>query len=286
LAPSQGNRIKIIGGRTGMGKSTLAINLATNAATSTDKYSVALISAGLTARQISMRMMAAAARVELNSLRKGTLKGEDWHKLAEFSGQLTEANMIIADTPDSLATIQLMCRHLKHETQGLDLVFIDDLQSLAERIGIKQTVHETSAMTQALKSMAVELDVPVVVTSQLKPTLEARTDKRPCINDLCCVSAIEQTADVIFLLYREEVYHQQADHEGDAEIIIAKQCYGELTRARLLFNGKFSRFDELDTVDPVKQALDDAYRKRDESIFAAMANDQNGDIDISPHAED
>jgi len=213
----------MVGGRPCMGKSAFAINLALNAATK--QFSVALFITDMPAQQMTMRKLTEETREEINHLHRG--------------------NLSIGESSESLPDIQCMCRRLKQSEQGLDLLVLDDLQSLAERIGIKQSAKGISTIIHALKTMAQELEIAVVVTSQLKRPLDYRADKHPVISDLYAASIIEQKADVIMFLYRDEVYNRKPDNEGLAEIIVAKQNHGEPGSIRLIFEANFGRFNNI-----------------------------------------
>jgi len=212
----------VIGGSPGMKKSAFAINLALNAAT--QQFSVAFITADKSTQEISMRMLEAEAREEARHLRKSKLS--------------------IDENSKSLPGIHSICLRLKHK-HGLDLLAVDDLQSLAECIGIRQSAKGISTIIHALKTVAQELEIAVVVTSHLKHAIDYRADKRPVISDLYAASIIEQKADVILFLYRDEVYYRKPDNEGLAEVIVAKQNYGDSGSVSLIFDAKFNRFKNI-----------------------------------------
>jgi len=230
----------IIGGRPSMGKSAFAINLALNAAR--EKASVALIAADMDADQIAVRLLALASYLEVNDLFRGNLSIEDWRKLSEAMNTLATFNIAIDDHSDALPDMQLLCRRLKGSKQGLDLIVVDDLQSLTERMGFQPTTRSVTAITQALKQLAKELNAAVVVTTNLKPSLESRFDKRPVIADLYHGTIIEQAADVIMMLYRDEIYNVKPDNECVAEVIVIKQHDGKLASVILKFEGQYCRF--------------------------------------------
>jgi len=218
----RGNLI-VVGGRPCMGKSTFAINLAVNAIKG--KYSVALLTANMPVQQVSQRILTLETILEID--------------------QLLRENLTIDESPKFLSGIQSICYHLKHGNPGLDLLVLDDLQSLADRVGIKQSAKGISTIICALKTMAQELGIAVVVTSQLKRALDYRADKRPVISDLYAASIIEQEADAIMFLYRDEVYNRKPDHEGLAEIIVVRQNHGEPGRVHLTFEVNSGRFNNI-----------------------------------------
>lgn len=218
----RGNLI-VVGGRPCMGKSAFAINLAVNAATK--QFSVAIFITDMPAKQVAMRKLEEETRGEISHLHRG--------------------NLFIDESPESLSGIQSMCHCLKYGELGLDLLVVDDLQSLAERIGIKKSAKGISTIIHALKTMAQELGIAVLVTSQLKRALDYRADKRPVISDLYAASIIEQKTDVIIFLYRDEVYNRKPDNEGLAEIIVARQNHREPGRVHLTFEENLSRFKNI-----------------------------------------
>ncbi len=236
----------VVAGRPSMGKTAFSMNLAQNAAIhSQNKRIVAVFSLEMSSQQIAMRMLAVEARVDMNHLRTGRFTADDWRGLATASGDLAEAEIYIDDTPAiSVLEVRAKCRRLKRDAKGLDLVLIDYLQLMSGKAAERKDL-EISEITRSLKGLAKELDVPVIILSQLNRSLEQRADKRPMMSDLRESGAIEQDADVIMFIYRDEVYHKKPENEGLAEIIIAKQRNGSTGTVPLAFIGKFTRFENL-----------------------------------------
>lgn len=232
----------IVAGRPSMGKTTFAINIAENAAI---KYglSVAVFSMEMPGEQLAMRMMSSLGRIDQHKLRTGKLDDDDWPRLTSAVGLLAEAKMFVDDTPAmSPAELRARCRRLKRD-QGLDLIVVDYLQ-LMQVPGFKENrTGEISEISRGLKSLAKELHVPLIALSQLNRSLEQRPNKRPVMSDLRESGAIEQDADVIVFIYRDEVYNQDSPDKGTAEIIIGKQRNGPIGTARLTFLGQFTRFE-------------------------------------------
>jgi len=236
----------IVAGRPSMGKTAFSMNLAQNAAIRSKEPRVAAIfSLEMSSQQIAMRMLAVEARVDMSNLRTGRFSADDWRRLALASGNLAEAEIYIDDTPSiSVLEVRAKCRRLKRDAKRLDVVLIDYLQLMSGRAAERKDL-EISEMTRSLKGLAKELDVPIIVLSQLNRSLESRADKRPMMSDLRESGAIEQDADVIMFIYRDEVYNKKPENEGLAEIIIAKQRNGSTGTVRMSFIGKYTRFENL-----------------------------------------
>ncbi len=235
----------VIAGRPSMGKTAFAMNLAQNAATNGEEPGVvAVFSLEMSSQQIALRMLASEARVDMKHLRTGRFSQTDWSKLAAAVGRLAEASIYVDDTPAiSVLELRSKCRRLKRETKRLDLVIIDYLQLMSGRADAERREQEISEITRSLKGLAKELDVPVIALSQLNRSLESRADKRPMMSDLRESGAIEQDADIIMFIYRDEVYHKKPENEGLAEIIVAKQRNGPVGTVRLTFIHKSTRFE-------------------------------------------
>jgi len=242
LQPSD---LLIIAGRPAMGKTAFAMNLARNAAMQSDfPGSVAVFSLEMSVQQIAMRMLACEARVNMKLLRTGRFSADDWRKLAAASGSLAESPIFIDDTPAiSVTDLRSKCRRLKKETGKLNLIIIDYLQLMSGRADAERREQEISEITRSLKGLAKELDVPVIALSQLNRSLESRADKRPMMSDLRESGAIEQDADIIMFVYRDEVYNKKPENEGHAELIIAKQRNGPTGTVNLTFLHEFTRFE-------------------------------------------
>ena len=237
----------IVAGRPSMGKTAFSMNLAQNAAMRGDDENsgvVAVFSLEMSSQQIAMRMLACEARVDMSNLRTGRFSAEDWRKLAAASGSLAESNIFVDDTPAiTVMELRSKCRRLKRENKGLDMVLIDYIQLMSGRTNSENRAQEVSEISRSLKGLAKELSVPVIALSQLNRSLEQRADKRPIMSDLRESGAIEQDADVIMFIYRDEVYNKKPENEGLAEIIVAKQRNGPIGEVKLTFVHKFTRFE-------------------------------------------
>ncbi|OGI42346.1 MAG: replicative DNA helicase [Candidatus Muproteobacteria bacterium RBG_16_65_31] len=233
----------IIAGRPSMGKTSLAMNIAENAAVG-HKLPVAVFSMEMPGTQLAMRMMASLGRINSHRVRTGKLDDDDWPRLTSAVSLLNEAPIFIDDTP-AITPLELRARarRIKRE-HGLSLIIVDYLQLMQSSDGNNENrATEISNITRALKGLAKELDVPVVAMSQLNRSLESRTDKRPVMSDLRESGSIEQDADVIFFIYRDEVYNEDSPQKGTAEIIIGKQRNGPTGKVTLTFLGEYTRFE-------------------------------------------
>ncbi len=232
----------IVAGRPSMGKTSLAMNIAEHAAVH-EKLPVAIFSMEMPAEQLAMRMMASHGRINAHKVRTGKLDDDDWPKLAMAVGTLDEAPIYIDDTP-ALTPLELRARarRLKRE-HGLGLIVVDYLQLMQAADTNENRATEISNITRALKSLAKELSVPLMALSQLNRSLESRPNKRPVMSDLRESGAIEQDADVILFIYRDEVYNEDSPDRGIAEVIIGKQRNGPTGKVRLTFLGEYTRFE-------------------------------------------
>jgi len=195
--------------------------------------------------QLSMRMLCAEARVDATRLRGGFLNPEDWSRITEAAGVLSEAPIFIDDAPDISATsIRTKSRRLKMD-KSLGLIIIDYLQLMRGQPGVERRDLEISEISRSLKLLAKELNVPVLALSQLNRKLEERSDKRPMLSDLRESGALEQDADVVAFIYRDEVYNKDENNprRGTAEIIVAKQRNGPIGVVPLTFLGSYTRFE-------------------------------------------
>lgn len=233
----------IVAGRPSMGKTTLAMNMAESAAIG-HKTPVAVFSMEMPGEQLAMRMLASLGRINAHKVRTGQLHDEDWARLTSAMALLSEAPIYVDDTP-ALTPMDLRgrARRLKREHGDLGLIVVDYLQLMQSGETVENRATEVSAITRALKTIAKELNVPLIAMSQLNRSLESRTDKRPVMSDLRESGAIEQDADVIFFIYRDEVYNDETPDKGIAEIIIGKQRNGPIGKVRLTFRGEFTRFE-------------------------------------------
>ncbi|KMV29054.1 replicative DNA helicase [Photobacterium swingsii] len=240
----QGSDLIIVAARPSMGKTTFAMNLCENAAMDQEKP-VLIFSLEMPAEQIMMRMLASLSRVDQTKIRTGQLDDEDWARISSTMGILMEKkNMYIDDSSGLTPTeVRSRARRIARDHGGLSMIMVDYLQ-LMRVPGLQDNrTLEISEISRSLKALAKELNVPVVALSQLNRSLEQRADKRPINSDLRESGAIEQDADLIMFIYRDEVYHEESALKGIAEIIIGKQRNGPIGSVRLTFQGQFSRFD-------------------------------------------
>ena len=232
----------IVAGRPSMGKTTFAMNIAENAAIG-DKVPVAVFSMEMPGDSLAMRMISSLGRVDQHHIRTGNLTDEDWARITSAIHILSEAKIFIDDTPAmSPNEIRARARRLKRQ-HGLGLIVIDYLQLMQVHGGSENRATEISEISRGLKAMAKELKVPVIALSQLNRSLEQRPDKRPVMSDLRESGAIEQDADLIVFIYRDEVYNDDSPQKGVAEIIIAKQRNGPIGKTMLTFLGKYTKFE-------------------------------------------
>jgi replicative DNA helicase len=232
----------VVAGRPSMGKTTFAMNIAESAALHSDQP-VAVFSMEMPGDALAMRMLSSLGRVELQRIRSGRLSDDDWPRLTSTMNLLSQANMFIDDTAGLTPTdMRARARRLKRE-HGLGLIVIDYIQ-LMQLPGYKENrATEISEISRGLKGMAKELGVPVIALSQLNRSLEQRPNKRPIMSDLRESGAIEQDADLITFIYRDEVYNEDSPDHGVAEIIIGKQRNGPVGTVRLTFLGQYTRFE-------------------------------------------
>jgi len=241
----QSGELVIIAARPSMGKTALALNIARNAATDHAKK-VAIFSLEMTTRSLVLRLLASEARIDSTAFRRGFIAVNDHQRLVAAAGRLAEAQIFIDDgTAATVLEIKAKARRMAAE-RGLDLVIVDYLQ-LARSEGTERREQEISEISRGLKGLAKELGIPVLALSQLNRGPEARADKRPMLADLRESGAIEQDADVIAFIYRDEVYNKDTPDEGIAELIIAKQRNGPTDTIRLHFEGRYARFDSFST---------------------------------------
>ena len=242
----QASDLIVIAGRPSMGKTTLALNIAAYAGMQTGKP-IAIFSLEMSKEQLALRMLCAEAKVDSAKLRTGFLAGSDWSLLTTAAGDLSgQANIYIDDTPMQTALdIRAKARRLRSEQGDLGLVIVDYLQLMQGRSRAENRQQEISDITRALKALARELHVPVVALSQLSRAVEQRKPPKPQLSDLRESGAIEQDADVVAMLYRDEVYNEDSDERGVAEVNIAKHRNGPTGTLRLAFRGEFTRFDNL-----------------------------------------
>ncbi len=233
----------IIAGRPSMGKTTFAMNMTENVALKTGRP-VAVFSMEMPGDSLAMRMISSLGRIDQHRVRTGRLDDDEWPRLTSAVSLLAEAPVFIDDTPALTPTeLRARARRLKREHGDLALIMIDYLQLMQAPEAGENRATEISMISRSLKALAKELDVPVLALSQLNRGLEQRPDKRPKMADLRESGAIEQDADLIVFIYRDEVYHEDSPDKGTAEIIIGKQRNGPIGTTRLTFLGQYTKFE-------------------------------------------
>ena len=239
----------ILAARPSMGKTAFALNIAQNVAIK-EKVPVAIFSLEMSKEQLVQRMLCSQAEVDTQRLKTGNMQSKDWDKLASAMNDFANAPIFIDDTSGcTLTDIRAKCRRLKMEQKNLGLVVIDYLQ-LMEGSGREERMQQISAISRGLKTLARELDIPVIALSQLSRAVESRTDKRPMLSDLRESGAIEQDADIVMFIYRDEYYKKGEDDDetlkaaskGESEIIIAKHRNGPVDTVKLLFQDNITKF--------------------------------------------
>ncbi len=233
----------VLAARPAMGKTSLALNIAEYAAIKT-RQAVAVFSMEMSASQLAFRLISSNGRVDQQNLKTGQLEDEDWSRVTSAITMLSEAKIFIDDTPAlSPGELRSRARRIARE-HGLSLIVIDYLQLMHVPGSKENRATEISEISRSLKALAKELNVPVIALSQLNRSLESRTDKRPVMADLRESGAIEQDADLIVFIYRDEYYNKEnSPDKGLAEIIIGKHRNGPTDTIKLVFNGRFTRFD-------------------------------------------
>ncbi len=240
------NEFIIIAARPAMGKTAFALNLATHAAMTQDK-SVAVFNLEMSAEQLAMRILSSLGQLEGFKLRTGNLMNNDWKRINEAVSQLSNTNLVIDDTPGiTIGEIRAKCRRLASSEKGLSLVIIDYLQLISggKNYGANRQ-QEVSDISRSLKTLAMELNVPIIALSQLSRSVEGREDKRPLMSDLRESGSIEQDADIVAFLYRDDYYNKEArteDNTSISELIIGKHRNGPTATIELLFKKNTSTF--------------------------------------------
>jgi replicative DNA helicase len=241
----QPGELVIVAGRPSMGKTAFAINIAEHVALEGRKP-VAIFSMEMGGVQLAMRMIGSVGKLNQHDLRTGRLQADDWPRLTHALGRLNEADIFIDETA-ALNSLELRsrARRLHRQSNGLGLIIIDYLQLMSSPSSkaSENRATEISEISRSLKALAKELQVPVMALSQLNRSLEQRPNKRPMMSDLRESGAIEQDADLILFIYRDEVYNPDSPDKGKAEIIIGKQRNGPIGKVELTFRGEFTRFD-------------------------------------------
>ncbi|MDQ0872280.1 replicative DNA helicase [Paenibacillus sp. V4I3] len=241
----QRSDLVILAARPSVGKTAFALNVAQNVGVRA-KETVAIFSLEMGAAQLVQRMICAEANVDANRMRTGYLEGDDWEKLTMAIGALSEANIYIDDSPSiTVADIRAKCRRLQQE-KGLGMILIDYLQLIAGRGKGDNRQQEVSEISRTLKQIARELNVPVIALSQLSRGVEQRQDKRPMMSDLRESGSIEQDADIVAFLYRDDYYDKESEKKNIIEIIIAKQRNGPVGTVELAFLKQFNKFVNMD----------------------------------------
>ncbi|WP_125772656.1 replicative DNA helicase [Antribacter gilvus] len=234
----------VVAARPAIGKSVLGINVASHAAIHHNMAAV-IFSLEMSRNEITMRMLAAEARVPLTRMRSGKMDDGDWQKLAATMGKVSDAPLFIDDSPNmSLMEIRAKCRRLK-QRHDLKLVVIDYLQLMSSGKRVESRQQEVSEFSRALKLLAKELEVPVIAISQLNRGPEQRTDKKPQMSDLRESGSIEQDADVVILLHREDAYEKESPRAGEADLIVAKHRNGPTDVITVAFQGHYQRFVDM-----------------------------------------
>lgn len=238
----QPSNLIVVGARPAMGKTSFALNLVAHAAMN-EQRPVLLFSLEMSKLELSKRMLCSEAKVDATSIRNGRLKDDDWTKLAQAMGRLGKAQLWIDDDPNiTVMDIRAKSRRLKSKVGDMGLVVVDYLQLMSGRASAENRQVEISEISRGLKILARELECPVIALSQLSRSLEQRTDKRPMLADLRESGAIEQDADIVMFLYRDEVYNPDSADKGQAEVLIAKHRAGPTGVVRLAWLGHQTRF--------------------------------------------
>lgn len=246
LSGLQPSDLVLVAARPSMGKTAFVLNIAQYVAFKKDKCT-AIFSLEMSKEQLVNRLFSLESQVDAQALRTGNMKDSDWEKLIEAAGIIGQSNLIIDDTPSiSISELRSKCRKYKME-HGLDLIIIDYLQLMSGSVGgrSESRQQEISDISRSLKALARELNVPVIALSQLSRAVEQRPDKRPMLSDLRESGAIEQDADVVMFIYRDEYYNKDSEYKKQAEIIIAKQINGPVGTVHLAWLGEYTKFANL-----------------------------------------
>ncbi len=265
----------IVAGRPSMGKTTLALNIAENAAIAANKP-VAIFSMEMSREQLAFRMISSLGRVDQGHMRTGNFGDEDWARINSAIAQMKSAPIYIDDSGSLTPTeVRARARRLARDCEkqgGLGLIVIDYLQLMQVAGNKENRATEISEISRGLKALAKELQVPVIALSQLNRSVEQRQDKKPVMSDLRESGAIEQDADLIMMIYREEVYEPDTPRKGIADIIIAKQRNGPTGEVHLTFLGEFTRFENLVARRVLRRLRYEARHCRAEPVIRAMVD--------------
>ena len=239
----QAGDLVIVAGRPSMGKTAFSMNISEHAAI-TEEKPVLVFSMEMPGESLALRLLSSLGSVDQHKLRTGDLKDDDWPNITSAVSILSDASMYIDDTPALTPTdLRARARRVARQHDGLSLIVVDYLQLM--RVGGKSEnrATEISEISRSLKALAKELNIPVVALSQLNRSLEQRQDKRPVMSDLRESGAIEQDADIIMFIYRDEVYNEDSPYKGTAEVIVGKHRNGPIGKVRLTFLGRYTKFE-------------------------------------------
>jgi len=237
----------LIAARPSMGKTTFALNIAEHAALR-DHRSVVIFSLEMSKEQLAYKLLCSEANVDMLKLRTGTLEDKDWENIAMAAGPLSKAKIYIDDSAGvTVMEMRSKCRRLKME-YGIDLIVIDYLQLMSGGAGSDNRQQEVSEISRSIKALAKEMECPVIALSQLSRAPEQRADHRPMLSDLRESGSIEQDADIVMFLYRDEYYNKETEDKNIGECIIAKQRNGPVGTAKLAWLGQYSKFGNLDVI--------------------------------------
>ncbi|MCP3989867.1 MAG: replicative DNA helicase [Actinomycetia bacterium] len=245
LAGLQPNSLYVIGARPAMGKTAFALGMAANSAMKDDRP-VMIFTLEMSQLELSQRLLCSEALVDSGKVKTGRLEEAEWTRISHAVGRLAETPIYIDDNPHtSVMDIRAKARRLKSREGDLGMVVVDYVQLMTGRSGAESRQVEVSEISRNLKILARELEAPVIALAQLNRGLEQRTDKRPMLSDLRESGSLEQDADVVMFLYRDEVYDDASPDKGVAEVIVAKHRNGPTGKVRLAFRGQFTRFDNM-----------------------------------------
>jgi replicative DNA helicase len=245
LSGLQKSALIIVGARPAMGKTAFALGIAAHAAMKA-KVPTLIFSLEMSHSELTQRLLVSEARVDANRIRNGKLLEPDWPKISNAIGRLGEAPIFIDDNPNlTVMEVRAKARRMKAKEGGLGLIIIDYLQLMSGRSSAENRQVEVSEISRGLKILARELEVPVVALSQLSRTLESRADKRPMLADLRESGSLEQDADVVMFLYRDEVYDPESSARGTAEVIVSKHRNGPTGKTSLAFLAHHTRFEDM-----------------------------------------
>ena len=237
----------LIAARPSMGKTTFSLNIAENAALKEGK-SVVIFSLEMSKEQLAYKLLCSQANVDMLKLRTGNLDDDDWERIARATGPLSKAKIYIDDTAGiTVMEMRSKCRKIKME-HGIDMILIDYLQLMSGSSGNDNRQQEVSEISRSIKALAKEMECPVIALSQLSRAPEQRADHRPMLSDLRESGSIEQDADVVMFLYRDEYYNKETEEKNIGECIIAKQRNGPVGTVKMAWIGAHSKFADLDLV--------------------------------------